>query len=132
VGYALCADRVLADALIRVRATFSVNHVAQAAALAALEDTEHTRALLAACAKERARLAEGFRELGCEPLPSVANFVSARLPISAEEAVRRLLRRGVLVSAIGPGRFGNYIRVTIGTTEDTDAFLGALGEALRE
>ena len=126
VGYGLCADPAIAGAIARVRGTFSVNAIAQAAAIAALEDEAHTRNLLDACARERERLAAGFRRLGCTPLPSAANFVSARLPIPASDAVRELMKCGILVGAIGPAPFERHIRVTIGSAEDTDAFLAAL------
>ncbi len=132
VGYCVASDATLAEALNRMRGAFNVNVVAQAAALAALGDEAHTRTLVDGCARERERLAAGFRRLGCEPLPSVANFVSARLPMQAAEAVQRLARLGIMVGVVGPAPFERYIRVTVGTGEDTDAVLAALGEVLRQ
>lgn len=130
VGYALLSDPDLAEALNRVRGMFNVNMLAQVAALAALEDEAHTRRLLDDCATERRRLSEGFARLGCTPLPSVANFVSAQLPMPAMDAVKAFQQRGILIGAVGPGAFDRHIRVTIGTAEDTDAVLGALKEIL--
>jgi histidinol-phosphate aminotransferase len=130
VGYALLSDAGLAEALNRVRGMFNVNMLAQVAALAALGDEAHTRKLLDDCATERRRLSDGFRRLGCPPLPSVANFVSAELPMPAADAVKALQQRGILVGAVGPAPFDRHIRVTVGTAEDTDAVLRAIEEML--
>ncbi len=130
VGYALLSDTGLAEAINRVRGMFNVNMLAQVAALAALEDGAHTRMLLDANARERQRLSEGFKRLGCPPLASAANFVSAQLPISAMDAVKAFQQRGILIGAIGPAPFERHIRVTIGSAEDTDAVLAALKEIL--
>jgi histidinol-phosphate aminotransferase len=131
VGYALLSGPDLAEALNRVRGMFNVNMLAQAAALAALSDEAHTKRLLEDCATERRRLSEGFARLGCAPLPSVANFVSAQMPMPAADAVQALQQRGILVATVGAAPFDRHIRVTIGTAEDTDAVLGALEEILK-
>lgn len=130
VGYALLSDTGLAEAVNRVRGMFNINMLAQVAALTALEDTEHTRKLLDACAVERRRLSEGFQRLGCKPLASAANFVSAQLPMPAADAAKAFEPRGILIATIGPPPFDRHIRVTIGSAEDTDAVLEALTQIL--
>jgi histidinol-phosphate aminotransferase len=131
VGYALLSGPDLAEAINRARGMFNVNMLAQIAALAALADKAHTQRLLDDCATERKRLSEGFARLGCTPLPSVANFVSAQLPMPAADAVKAFQQRGILISAIGAPPYERHIRVTIGTAEDTDAVLTALAEIVR-
>jgi histidinol-phosphate aminotransferase len=130
VGYALLSDTGLAEALNRVRGMFNVNMLAQVAALAALEDKAHTQKLLDDCATERRRLSDGFQRLGCKPLASAANFVSAQLPMPAADAVKAFEQRGILITAIGPAPFDRHIRVTIGSAEDTDAVLATLTQVL--
>jgi histidinol-phosphate aminotransferase len=131
VGYALLSGPELAEAINRVRGMFNVNVLAQVAALAALGDEAHTRRLLDDCATERRRLGEGFARLGCPPLPSVANFVSAQLPMPAADAVKALQDRGILVVPVGAPPYDRHIRVTVGTAEDTDAVLEAVAEIVR-
>lgn len=131
VGYALLSGPDLAEAVNRARGMFNVNMLAQIAALAALEDKAHTQRLLDDCAAQRKRLSEGLARLGCPPLPSVANFVSAQVPMPAADAVKAFQQRGILISAIGSPPFERHIRVTIGTAEDTDAVLAALAGMLR-
>lgn len=131
VGYALLSGPDLSEAVNRARGMFNVNMLAQIAALAALEDKAHTQRLLDDCATERKRLSEGFAKLGCPPLPSVANFVSAQLPIPAVDAVKAFQQRGILITPTGAPPFERHIRVTIGTADDTDAVLKAVAEIVR-
>jgi histidinol-phosphate aminotransferase len=126
VGYAITSDTGLSEAFNRVRGVFNVDSIAQAAALAALGDEAHLRHLLDDCARQRQRLSEGFAAQGCPPLPSVANFIAAKMPMPAAEAVRAFAARGILVGALGTSPFENHIRITIGTSEDSDAVLAAL------
>lgn len=130
VGYALLSSPDLAEAVNRVRGMFNVNMLAQAAAVAALEDEAYTQRLLDDCARERQRLSEGFARLGCAPLPSVANFVTVQLPMPAADAVKAFADRGILVVAVGAAPFDRHVRISVGTAEDTDAVLKALGEIL--
>jgi histidinol-phosphate aminotransferase len=130
VGYALLSDTGLAEAINRVRGMFNINMLAQAAALAALEDEAHTRKILDGCATERRRLNEGFLRLGCTPLESAANFVSMQVPMPAADAIKAFEQRGILLAAVGPAPFDRHVRVTIGSAEDTDAVLAALKDIL--
>lgn len=128
VGYAICGDAAVAEAINRVRGVFNVDSLAQVAALAALDDPAHTQALLDDGARQRQRLSDGFARAGCAPLPSVANFIAARMPMPAAEAVKAFAQRGIMIGAVGAAPFENHVRVTIGTGEDTDAVLAALQE----
>ncbi|MCP5150257.1 MAG: aminotransferase class I/II-fold pyridoxal phosphate-dependent enzyme [Ectothiorhodospiraceae bacterium] len=130
VGYCLAGSDDLAQAFQKVRAPFNVNAVAQAGALAAWDDLDHVHGILDATRVERERIAAGLRELGCEPFPSVANFVTARTPRAAAEVVAGLETRGVLISRLMAPGFEQYIRVTVGLPEDTDAVLDGLADLL--
>jgi histidinol-phosphate aminotransferase len=131
IGYAIMGDAGLTEAFNRVRGVFNVDSLAQAAALAALGDEAHVRNLLDDCARQRQRLSDGFARAGCAPLPSVANFIAARMPMPAPEAVKAFAARGILIGALGTPPFENHVRVTIGTGEDTDAVLAALADIAR-
>jgi len=131
IGYAITGDTGLTEAFNRVRGVFNVDSIAQAAALAALGDEAHVRNLLDDCARQRQRLSERFTRAGCPVLPSVANFIAAKMPMPAAEAVKAFAARGIMIGAIGAAPFENHIRLTIGTSEDTDAVLAALGEIVK-
>ncbi|GAA3657138.1 histidinol-phosphate transaminase [Nocardioides ginsengisoli] len=105
VGYLIAPADVIAT-LSSIRAPFSVNRLAQAAALAALRDREHHEAVRVHTIDMRGRVGDLLTRHGYDVVPSHANFVLARVPDEAA-AVRRLADAGIAVrpgSALGaPG-----------------------------
>ncbi len=120
VGYAVGRPDTLGR-LRRAQVPFSVNSVAQAAALAALDATESLRDRVATNAAARSSLEEGLAQRGIDYTPSQANFVLLRPDGNAAELADRLLHRGVIVRPMGP-----FIRVTVGTAAENDQLLAAL------
>ena len=97
VGYGL-ARPDLVEYLDRVRAPFNVNHVAQAAAAAALGDTEHVARSRALVLEQRPVLSARLAELGATVVPSQGNFVLADFPGRPSKALfEDLLREGVVM-----------------------------------
>ena len=118
VGY-LLADPAVVDALRLVRLPYHLSALTQAAARVALAHADSTLATVSLVRRDRDRLVAA---LDCTP--SDANFVLFRVA-DAAATWGALLERGVLVRDVGlPGR----LRVTVGTTEECDAFLAALAE----
>lgn len=133
LGYALCSEEAIAVALRAVTSTFNVSAFNEVAALAALDDPDYTVFILEKNAEERARLIDGLRDLGLEPLPSVTNFVSARRDgLIGSDVVAAMRKRGVRIATWGDPDFPDYIRISIGLPEDTDACLSALKDVLDE
>lgn len=124
----------IAEAMSPVRNAFDVNAVAQAAAVASLEDAPaHLPQRIAEASAERERMADGLRALGLEPLPSSANFLFVDVGDAEAKAIdAALTRRGVIVRpTAGFGAHGG-LRITVGLPEQTDRLLGAMAEALQE
>jgi histidinol-phosphate aminotransferase len=113
VGYGY-ASAEMVTLLNRVRQPFNVNAIAQAAAGAALEDREFTEK----CARENraglAQLEQGFRALGLELVPSVANFILVKVG-DGNRVFDALQRRGVIVRPVKSYGLPEWIRVTVGT-----------------
>ncbi len=133
VGYAL-ADKKTADILERIRNPFTISRVAEAAAIAALEEVEYYRRISRRIVEERERVFSELKKLSeVEVYPSRANFLLINLRKPAREIVERLLSRGVIVRDVSnmPGLEGDYIRVTIGKPEENNIFISALKEVLR-
>jgi len=131
VGYAL-AHASVADVMNRVRQPFNVNSIALSAARAALDDMEFVARSYAENLQGLRHLEEGSRALGLDYIPSHGNFITVRVG-KAPEVYKRLLRRGVIVRPVGGG-YGlpEHLRVTIGTAEENERFLGALAASLKE
>jgi histidinol-phosphate aminotransferase len=129
VGYGY-AGADLATLVDRVRQPFNVNAVAQAAAVAALDD----RAFAETCVRETRRglrrLEAGFAALGLEFVPSQANFVLARVG-DGNRVFEALQRRGVIVRPVDNYGLPEWIRVTAGTPEQNERLLGELAAAIR-
>jgi histidinol-phosphate aminotransferase len=130
LGYGLGSSSEVVAAIGRARTAFNANVLAQAAALAALSDTEHLVAVLETCAAERRRLDEGCRALGLSPMPTVTNFMSIPVPMPAARVVEAMEERGILIGMWSDGGRDDVIRISLGLAEDTDAVLAALKNIL--
>ncbi|MFS8976013.1 histidinol-phosphate transaminase [Cupriavidus necator] len=132
VGYAV-AQPELTDLLNRVRQPFNVNSVAQAAAVAALGDSEFLRRSAELNRAGKAQLTEAFDRLGLEYVPSSGNFVLVRVGDDDGAGARvnvALLKQGVIVRPVGNYKLPRWLRVTIGLSEENAAFIAALERAL--
>lgn len=127
VGYGY-GSVALAALLNRVRQPFNVNAIAQAAALAALDDKEFAAKTARENRAGLAQLERGCRELGLEIVPSVANFMLVRVGDGAR-VFDALQRRGVIVRPVKSYGLPEWIRVTVGTREQNERFLAELRSA---
>ena len=129
IGFAV-GDRELIGLLERARHPFNVSSIAQAAAVAALEDREHVERVRAATASGLARLEEGFRGLGLSFPESDTNFVLVRVGPEARHVYEALLRRGVITRPLGAFGLSEHLRITVGLPEENERLLETLREVL--
>lgn len=125
VGYGVLKPEY-ADYMNRVRAPFNVNALAQAAAIAALDDAEHLRKGIELNRDERQRVTDAVSKLGLAVVPSQANFIYIHLPGQAKALCDRVLQRGVITRMTS----ADGLRVSIGLPEENDRFLAVLSEVL--
>ena len=126
LGYVMAHPEVV-SAIDKCLIPFNVNGLAQAAALAALEDdaaAEEAQANIDAIKVERARVAAALAADGWDVPDAQANFVWMHLGDRTDEVCIALERRGVVVRPFS----GIGIRVTIGTPAQNDRFLTTLAE----
>jgi histidinol-phosphate aminotransferase len=124
VGYGVGPAELLGYCA-RMRNTFSVSSVAQAAALEAINDSEHIQRVVENNVLQSRVLAQGLSGLGYRVVPTSANFLFCDLGEDAEAVANRLQDEGVAVRPLGSWGAPNCIRVTIGTPEQNQAFLQA-------
>jgi histidinol-phosphate aminotransferase len=129
IGY-LAASREVADIIRRTCVVYSVNALAQRAAVAALEDPEHVTRTRAHVAARKADLVSRLEGLGLPYQSGEGCFVMIRLPFSDTLAYRKLMSRGVMVRSMTGFRFPGWIRVSMGTREAMSAFIEALEEII--
>lgn len=126
VGYAFAAPE-LAAALNGRRAKLSISAAAIAAAIAALQDTDHLKLTLDANQKQLSALEEAFNCFDVGYASSCANFILFEpLKVNAETFCTRLADQGILVSNMAAYGLKTKVRVNTGTSEQTAKFIHAL------
>lgn len=125
LGYA-CGHPQLLQYLGRLRNSFSVSVVAEAAGLAALRDHAHIRKTVKNNAAGAAWLMERFVEIAWRAVPTSANFIYFEVDEDADAFAMRMQAEGVIVRSLVPWAIPNGIRVTIGTPEQNELFFKAL------
>jgi histidinol-phosphate aminotransferase len=126
VGYLAASPDVL-DVLLSVRLPYHLSAVTQAVARTALAHAAEPLASVAALREERDALVAWLRGHGLRAADSDANFVLFGVFGDRDAVWQGLLDRGVLIRNTGPA---GWLRVTIGTKEETAAFRAALAEVL--
>jgi histidinol-phosphate aminotransferase len=129
VGFAM-AQPALTDLLNRVRQPFNVNSLAQAAAIAALNDKDFLAKSFAVNRDGKKQLQQGFEKLALQFVPSYANFVLVKVGDAARINLE-LLKRGVIVRPVAGDGLPEWLRVSIGLPHENQMFLDALTAVLK-
>ncbi|HEB59392.1 MAG TPA: histidinol-phosphate transaminase [Gammaproteobacteria bacterium] len=130
----LAGNAALIGELDKVRLPYNINVLTQLTARFALQHAEVLDEQAAAIREERTRVFDTLSQRsGLEVFPSQANFILFRTPAGGASAIHAALKAaGILIKNLDGGApaLRDCLRVTIGTREENDAFLAALGEAL--
>ena len=128
-GYGYASPAVI-ESMNRVRLPFNVARPSEAAMLAALDDDEFVARSIENNELGKRYLFTEFARLGVHVYPSSANFLAVGVPVTADEAYVALLRRGVIVRSGDGLGLPRYLRVTVGTPAENQAFVAAFEAAL--
>jgi len=129
IGYGIGHPDLIAS-LEKVRQPFNINSMAQAGALAALDDTAHVDRTRANNARGLEFFYDAFREMKLEFIPSSANFVLVRVG-DGQRVFEKLQSLGVITRPMAGYQLPEWIRITIGTPVENARCLKALKSALR-
>lgn len=129
VGYGV-SSKELIDYMDRVRPPFNVNRLAQAAALACLDDQDHIRCSRELNKKSKAILEEGLQRMKVKFYPSQANFILIDLGQPAGPIYEKLLHKGFITRPVNNYGLPNCLRVSIGTEKQILGFIKALEDVL--
>jgi histidinol-phosphate aminotransferase len=128
LGYALGHPEFVA-ALEKIREPFNTNLLAQAAALAALDDEEHLRQSRENNLVGLRYFEASFRQLNLEYLPSHANFILVRVG-DGQRVFVELQKMGVITRPMGAYKLGEWLRITVGTPPANERCLESLRTVL--
>ncbi len=130
IGYAFGPSELI-GAMNRVREPFPVSRIAQAGALAALEDEEFKKKTVTNTLKEKEHLYKEFEEMGLPYIPSHTNFIFVDLKKDSRQIFQALLKEGVIIR---PGHLwdhASFARITVGTSDENRRFIQTLKRMLR-
>ena len=134
VGFVVANKDLIAD-IKKVKNSFhpyNVNTLSMLLAKGAIEDDEYFKESVDKIVRTRAFLESELKKLGFHVLPSSANFVLASTPLMSGEVLYKTLKmRGILVRHFNDARIADYIRITVGTDEETKV-LCVLNQILEE
>ncbi len=125
-------DPEIAGFLNRVRQPFNTGSLAQAAALAAIDDDEFLSRSRQTTWSGLQFLYKEIEKMGLRHIPSEANFFLIEVPCEAKELYEAMLRRGVIIRSMASYGMERFIRVNVGLPEENIRFIGALKEVLAE
>ena len=129
IGYGISNPEVISY-MEKTREPFNVNILAQAGALAALDDKAFLRKTLSHVAGEKKFLYSVFDKMGLEYKESATNFVIVDVKRDCKEVFNNLLKKGVIVRDMKAWGYNSLIRVTIGTRAEDEKFVAALKKVL--
>ncbi|MEO6181794.1 MAG: histidinol-phosphate transaminase, partial [Verrucomicrobiota bacterium] len=128
VGYGIAVPELIAT-LEKIRQPFNINSIAQAAALAALEDTEHLEKTRANNFHGLQFLETEFRRMKLKLVASSANFILVRVG-DGQKVFNDLQKLGVITRPMGGYNLPEWIRVSIGTPAENQRSVEALKTVL--
>ncbi|HHT62402.1 MAG TPA: histidinol-phosphate transaminase [Clostridia bacterium] len=131
VGYAV-GPKHLIDILRKVAEPFSTNRLAQAGALAALDDKDFIDMALDVNEKGKRYLCNELLKLGMSCCSSYANFLFVNLGINAQLASQKLLEKGIIIRPGSLWGLTNFARITIGTMDQNKKLIESLNSIITE
>jgi histidinol-phosphate aminotransferase len=132
LGYAIGCRELIA-ALMTIKDSYNVNRLTQDLALAALSDVEHMRENCERICKTRRRIHAELSDMGFEVFESQANFLWVKPPrVDAQELFEDLRKAAIVVRYFPGEQTGSYLRISVGTDQEMNAFLDAVRDVLVE
>ena len=128
IGYAVAPPEII-QVLHKTRQPFNVNSIAQAGALAALDDEGHLRETKRVVDEGRAYLQQQFTEMRIRFVPAVANFVMVNVG-DGYAVFEKLLKRKIIVRPLKGYGLPDWVRISVGTMEENRKLIAALREVI--
>lgn len=124
IGYALTTPAIAA-LLHKARQPFNTNILAQEAALAALQDTEHTQRTFTNNLEGLAFYQKAFEARSIPFVPSKANFILAQVS-KGQAFFESMLKQGVIIRSMDAYKLPQWVRISIGTPAQNTRCIEAL------
>lgn len=129
VGYAI-APKPVVESFAKVRRVFDVNSIAQAAAVASLEESSYAESIREKTILERERLLSELMDMGIKVFPTHTNFLLLEME-DADLVTEHLLHEGVIIRPGSDLGIPGYLRVSVGLPEDNESFILSLRKTMK-
>jgi len=129
IGYGFGSEEVI-DYMNRVRQPFNANTLAQAGAIAALDDSEFVSRTLKVIGEGLLYLCRSLDDMGLEYLPTQTNFFLIKVPHGGTKIYNLMLKEGVIVRSMDSYGLPDYIRINAGLPEENERFVNTLKKVL--
>jgi histidinol-phosphate aminotransferase len=129
LGYGFSRPEIIAD-LMKVRTSFNVNRISQAAGVAALGDVSHISRGRKVNDAGKALLYDAYRTLGLFHLPTWGNFIFVDFDRDSQTVFEDLQKRGIITRTIKEYGFPRALRITIGTEPQNQRLIRALKKVI--
>ncbi len=129
IGYAIASSEII-KVMLKAREPFPVNRIAQAGALASLQDKEFVTKTVTLNWAGRKQYYKAFNEMGLRYYESQTNFVYVELGKSADDVFQEMLRDGVIVRPLTAQGRPFALRISIGTPEQNERTIAVLKKAM--
>jgi histidinol-phosphate aminotransferase len=129
-GYAIGSPSLIAE-IRRQRTIYSVSHLAQAAAIAAIDDEEHIAKTVENNATEADKTTATIKDLGFRVPLTWANFVYCEIGQDAEPIAQQFRSKGIAVRPLKEWGASTALRITIGTPAQNKALVEAFRKIMR-
>lgn len=130
LGYAIAPPDCV-SVLERARQPFNVNAMAQAAAVAALDDDAYVRRTRVMIRRGLSYMESHFQRMGLPYVPATANFVLVKVG-RGRETFELMQKEGVIVRPMDVYGLPDHIRITVGTESENTRCIRALKNVLRK
>jgi histidinol-phosphate aminotransferase len=125
IGYGFSSAEIV-DYINRVRQPFNSNLLAQAAAVAALDDTDFVNKTLTLVKEGLKYLYKNLVEMGLFYIPTETNFFLIKVPSGAKNIYQLMLKEGVIIRSMDSYGLKEYIRINVGLPEENERFIRTL------
>ncbi len=125
IGYGFASEKII-DFMNRVRQPFNANTLAQAAAIAALDDTGFVSRTLKITREGLDYLRRNLKKMGLEYVPTQTNFFLIKMPMGGKKIYDLMLRDGVIIRSMDSYGLPDYIRINVGLPEENERFIRTL------
>ena len=133
IGYCISSDETLLQSMYDTGAPWSVSVIAQACGIAAAQDTAYAQQTRSLLMPQKSILENGLRALGCEVIPSAANFILFRIP-NVYDAAERIQKYGIMIRSCAnfEGLAADWYRIAVRRAFENQKLLNAIEQVIKE